>query len=100
MPPFRWYGMLLPNQKYWTSGSLLNPGYPKQNIWISKLVDGDFMRWSVPKDKSVGQFRNIRPLRPKPILKCIILLQTKMKIPNSRVQNGSIISANKTALQK
>src|SRR5688572_27682039 len=97
MPPFRWYGMLLPTRKYWTNGSHPNPGYPKQNIWISKWVDGDFMLWLDPKDKSDGQFKNILPLRPKPILRCIMLLQTKMKILNCRVLNGSIISANKTA---
>jgi hypothetical protein len=45
MPTFRWYGMLLPKQKSLTNGWHLNLGYQKQNLWILKLADEDFMRW-------------------------------------------------------
>ena len=38
-------GMLLPNRKFLTNGGRLNPIHQKQNIWISKLADEDFMLW-------------------------------------------------------
>ena len=32
-------------QEILTNGGHLNRGYQKQNLWISKLVDEDFMLW-------------------------------------------------------
>src|SRR6185437_6246105 len=96
MPAFRWYGMPLPQKKSLTNGGRRGPGHQKQNLWILKWVVVGFMLWWAPKDKRVGQSKNILRLAQKPILKCITPLQTKMKTPNCRVLIGILILVNKS----
>src|SRR5688500_4624493 len=99
MPTFHWFGMLLPKQKFSINGWRLNHGRQRQNSWTSKLAGEDFMLWSVRKDMNVGRFRNTLPLAQKPTSKCLMLLQTKMKILNYLVLIGTTLSASKTEKQ-
>jgi len=46
-----------------------------------KVGGEDFMPWSALTDRKIGHFRNILPSARKPISKCSIRLQIKMKTP-------------------
>ena len=65
------------------------PGHREQRLWNSERAGGDFMQWSAPKARSVGQSRNTLPSLQKPISKSLILSQTKTKILNCRVLIGT-----------
>src|SRR5205085_12559187 len=96
MPNFRSSGMLLRKQNFLINGSHQNPGCRGQKLWISVLAEEDFMQWLARKDMKNGPFRNLLPLLQRQISKCIMLLQTRMKIRNYRDLNGIILSAKKT----
>src|ERR1041384_420435 len=97
MRSYPWYGMHLPKLKSLINGWLRNPGHRKQNLWILKWADEDFMQWLVRmENRNAGQFRNTPPLLRKQTSKCSMCSQTKMKTPNPQDLIGITPSAKKT----
>ena len=69
MPNFRWYGMLLPNQKFLTNGWHLNPGVSKTKFMNFKVGGRRFYamvspegqeRWAIQKYTSISPKTNFK----------------------------------------
>ena len=59
-----------------------------------KVCGKRFYAMVSPEGNCVGQSRNTLPIPPRPILKYIMHLLTKMKFLNCQALNGITVSAN------